>query len=264
MAGPTTLFQTGTHGSRPAASAGCVLYWCTTHSIFYRSDGSAWANLQDLSAVVAAAGTLTTVKDEGTNLSTAVASIDFVGAGVTATGTTAVTVTIPGGVTRSTVGTTSAGASFATARGTYIKKVTLATAGLVASVHGFVKGNAANGLLMTAGILSDNSGAPLSVIAVGSATYVESSSGALVNLGLSTTVRDLSVGMGRWLAAGDYWIGIGMEAAADSRLQLAYNAGSGSDRKFTGSSGGYFADESFQTYGSSDTNDYCIYADIIT
>lgn len=42
-------------------------------------------------------GTVTTVKDEGTNLSTAVTSIDFVGAGVTATGTTAVTVTIPGG-----------------------------------------------------------------------------------------------------------------------------------------------------------------------
>jgi hypothetical protein len=42
-------------------------------------------------------GTLTTVKDEGSNLSTAVVSLDFVGAGVTATGTTAVTVTIPGG-----------------------------------------------------------------------------------------------------------------------------------------------------------------------
>jgi hypothetical protein len=42
-------------------------------------------------------GTVTTVKDEGSTLSTAVTSIDFVGAGVTATGTTAVTVTIPGG-----------------------------------------------------------------------------------------------------------------------------------------------------------------------
>jgi len=40
---------------------------------------------------------VTTVKDEGSNLSTAVVSLDFVGAGVTATGTTAVTVTIPGG-----------------------------------------------------------------------------------------------------------------------------------------------------------------------
>lgn len=50
MSGPTTAFQSGVHGSRPAASAGCVLYWCTTHSILYRSDGSTWATLADLSA----------------------------------------------------------------------------------------------------------------------------------------------------------------------------------------------------------------------
>lgn len=43
------------------------------------------------------AGTITTVKDEGSTLSSAVTDIDFVGAGVTATGTTSVTVTIPGG-----------------------------------------------------------------------------------------------------------------------------------------------------------------------
>lgn len=47
-------------------------------------------------------GTVTTIKDEGTNLSTAVVSVDFVGAGVTATGTTAVTVTIPGGAIANT------------------------------------------------------------------------------------------------------------------------------------------------------------------
>src|SRR5688500_5297990 len=41
-------------------------------------------------------GSALTVKDEGSTLSAAVTSIDFVGAGVTATGTTAVTVTIPG------------------------------------------------------------------------------------------------------------------------------------------------------------------------
>ena len=44
MAGPTTLYQTGVHGSRPAASAGCVLYFCTTHSKVYKSDGSAWTD----------------------------------------------------------------------------------------------------------------------------------------------------------------------------------------------------------------------------
>jgi hypothetical protein len=42
MAGPLTLYQTGVHGSRPAASSGCVLYSCTTHSLIYKSDGSAW------------------------------------------------------------------------------------------------------------------------------------------------------------------------------------------------------------------------------
>lgn len=43
MAGPTLLFQSGVHGSRPAASDGCVLYSCTTHSLVYRSDGTAWS-----------------------------------------------------------------------------------------------------------------------------------------------------------------------------------------------------------------------------
>lgn len=64
-------------------------------------------------------GTLTTVKDEGSTLTTAATSIDFVGAGVTATGTTAVTVTIPGqsGLTycrvrKSTGGTVSSGGAF--------------------------------------------------------------------------------------------------------------------------------------------------------
>jgi hypothetical protein len=42
-----------------------------------------------------AAGSALTVKDEGSSLSTSVTSIDFVGSGVTATGTNSVTVTIP-------------------------------------------------------------------------------------------------------------------------------------------------------------------------
>lgn len=50
MAGPTTIFQTGNHASRPAASAGCVLYSCTDHGLVYRSDGSSWATWATLSA----------------------------------------------------------------------------------------------------------------------------------------------------------------------------------------------------------------------
>lgn len=70
-------------------------------------------------------GTLTTVKDEGSTLSTAVTSIDFVGAGVTATGTTAVTVTIPSGsgaevlITETVLGASAATISFSSIAATW-------------------------------------------------------------------------------------------------------------------------------------------------
>lgn len=51
MAGPGTLYQSGNHASRPASGDGCVIYWCTDHNKFYRDDGSAWADLADLSSV---------------------------------------------------------------------------------------------------------------------------------------------------------------------------------------------------------------------
>ena len=51
MAGPTTLFQSGTTSSRPAASAGCVIYWSTDDEVFYLSDGSSWTELADLSSL---------------------------------------------------------------------------------------------------------------------------------------------------------------------------------------------------------------------
>src|SRR5436190_19648946 len=68
-------------------------------------------------------GTLTTVKDEGTNLSTAATSMDFVGAGVTATGGPAITVTIPGAaitlITETVLGGTSSNVSFTSIPSTY-------------------------------------------------------------------------------------------------------------------------------------------------
>lgn len=44
MAGPSVLYQTGDHASRPAVDAGCVLYSCTDHSKVYVSDASAWSD----------------------------------------------------------------------------------------------------------------------------------------------------------------------------------------------------------------------------
>lgn len=94
MAGPADLYQTGDHASRPAANSGCVLYSCTDHGLVYRSDGSAWSTWLTLPS----AGSTLTVENEGSALATAATTLDFVGAGVTASGTGAEkTITIPGG-----------------------------------------------------------------------------------------------------------------------------------------------------------------------
>ena len=165
-----------------------------------------------------------------------------------------------GASTRATVGTTSAGASFTTARGAYIKKITLASDRYVMSIHAFVKGNAAQTAAMSVFMLSDSSGTPVSVIVPPGAIQKEADNTSVTNLGMSATVRDSSVGVGRYLTAGDYWIGVIFHAAADSRISLAYNSGSGSDRY----ANTYVAtDESFVSYGSSTTHDYCIYADTL-
>jgi hypothetical protein len=87
-----------THANRPAGNA-CPdgsFYSCSTHSLIYKSNfaGNSWATW----ATLGTAGGSLTVEDEGTPLATAATTLDFVGAGVTATGAGAdKTITIPGG-----------------------------------------------------------------------------------------------------------------------------------------------------------------------
>lgn len=204
-------------------------------------------------------GTLTTVKDEGSNLSTAVVSVDFVGAGVTATGTTAVTVTIPGGLIRSTLGTTSVGASFDT-RGMKIKKITLASAGLLASINAHMKGNGTNELSICAVVYSDSGGNPTNLLYVGPIT---TSTPTRVNVAkLNTTARWLTFPIGVWLAAADYWIGVFFTDGTGSANSLAYASGTGSDRTVGGGVVDTPVDSSIQAI-STGTNDYSIYADVL-
>jgi hypothetical protein len=57
--------------------------------------------IRELGVVVASGGSALTIKEDGSNLTTAATSIDFVGAGITATNVgSAVTVTVPTGTTR--------------------------------------------------------------------------------------------------------------------------------------------------------------------
>lgn len=172
-------------------------------------------------------------------------------------------VSASGSVTRTTLGYTTLGGSFKTARGLYLKKITVATAGYLQAIHAGVKGNAANGVLLSAAIMSDNSGTPLSVIAVGSAVYVESSSGTLVNLGLSATARFLSVAMGRWLPAADYWLVVALNAAADSRLQLAYDATTGSTDRSASLVSPAISDQSFNASTNDSTMNLSIYGELL-
>lgn len=75
-----TVFTSGANGLAPASGGG------TTN--FLRADGT-WA--------AAGGGSPITVQDEGSNITTALGTLNFVGAGVTVTGGATAVVTIPGG-----------------------------------------------------------------------------------------------------------------------------------------------------------------------
>jgi hypothetical protein len=75
----------------PLPADGRVIYNTDTHLYNYY-DGTAW------NVLGSGSGGSITVKDEGTVLSTAAVSLDFVGTGITATNVGgAITVTVPGG-----------------------------------------------------------------------------------------------------------------------------------------------------------------------
>lgn len=85
-----------THANRPAANASGLpfgsLYMCSDHSLIYKTDGSAWSTWATLG------GGGVTVQEEGVSLATAGTTLNFTGAGVTASGTTATkTINIPSG-----------------------------------------------------------------------------------------------------------------------------------------------------------------------
>jgi len=183
----------------------------------------------------AGSGTVTTVKDEGSNLSTAVVSLDFVGAGVTATGTTAVTVTIPGGggshsyVGYNTIGGTTENT---TNLRVYMKKITLASAGVIVSIGAYLGQFQDVATSFAAAIYSDIAGA----VGVQLASTTEDT-----HVYESAATPTYTVGwrhrpMGLYCAAGDYWI-----AFRTSASLVLYYDGSGSDRYYT-AGGSYFAD----------------------
>ncbi len=166
----------------------------------------------------------------------------------------------PAGIVHTTLGTTSIGASFQGARGTYLKKITLASAGYVAAIWAGIKGDATNLQGVAAAIYNDSGGAPINVIALGGPALVGDSSTYATGAKLNTTARLVSFGVTAWLAAGDYWLAIKLFGGADNQIYLAYASGTGSDS--TQAAVTTWADSSVTSI-STGTNDHTIYADIL-
>ena len=168
-----------------------------------------------------------------------------------------------GGLSHSTLGTTSLGGSFDTTQKTIMKKVTLAAAGFIAAIRVGVKGQASGSMGLNVGVFSDNSGTPLSVIATNAKTrtILLSTGGLIGEAVLSSTARFIAVPLGLWVPAGDYWIAAIGIASSGNDVQLAYSSGTGSDRTKASTDGFY---DHAMSASSTGTHDYSIYADILS
>lgn len=180
------------------------------------------------------------------------------------TGATGATGSSGTGFSHSTVGTTAAGGSFdnpGAAAKWYYKKVTLSSAGLLSAILAQVKGDNTNGQALTAGLWDDNSGAVGKVIAIANGATRNAGNGNLEQgVLLNTTVRQIAFPIGKYLASGDYWLGVWLGSTVSNSLLIAYNSGTGSDKTQT-TSANFFVD-SPSTTGTS--NDFSVAADIFS
>jgi hypothetical protein len=163
------------------------------------------------------------------------------------------------GIAFSTLGTTSAGSSFATTRGTYAKKITPATKLLIPSIVAFVKGDGSTYVGFTAMIYDDNAGVPGKIIAIAGPGTDVANAHVAAHAKFSTTVRAITFPIGYVAAASTaIWIAIHEEDSVGTMATLAFNSGSGSD--YTRAVAGNAPLDSSITAFSSSSNDYCIYA----
>lgn len=137
-----------------------------------------------------------------------------------------------GGFTHSYIGYNTVGGSTegVTAFRWYLKKVTLASAGLIASVGVYID-NVTNGAVaaVNGAVFEDNAGSPRYVLAGNTSTqefWLDHDSTATAG-----DPRWLHVPVGFYAAAGDYWLGIGINCTTNA--YNVYKDGSGADRYFT-------------------------------
>jgi hypothetical protein len=148
-----------------------------------------------------------------------------------------------GGLTQTYAGYNTIGASTVvmTDRRVYAKKITLANACLLTNIEAYIGGITTQVESLAAAVYSDDAGTPDQIIA----SHGGDVDGA-GSLHLPDGYRWYGVPIGKWLAAGDYWIAVTETSSGTQQLAIAYDAGVGSDRYYL-STGPWFQDYSVVT-----------------
>jgi hypothetical protein len=198
------LLATGDHASRPAASAvgSGALYSCTTHSLLYQSDGSAWSTWATLGGGTVAAADVS-ITDSGAYFTgtDVEAALQELGAGGGGGG---------GGLTQAYEGYNTIGGTadnVATHR-QFLQKVTLANDCLIASIDVYLKGTSAGSAFGVMGhIYDDVAGKPQHLLSIGGVANTTQSLNLYRVAATAGDARWFSTPQGIWLPAGDYWYG---------------------------------------------------------
>lgn len=253
------LLASGNHASRPASGPDGTLYSCTTHNLIYRYTNAGgwvtWATLSSGGSVVTTKGDLFTFDTANARLPVGTDGQVLTADSTQAKGIKWAAVSGGGGLTQSYSGYNTIGGSWenTTTNRVYLKKITLATAGQIATIDMHVRSRSDTVNSFSPVVLKDNSGAPgeLSFLGAGhSATYWGGTTGG--------NGRWLSLACGYWGTAADYWVGFMVDSA--NGLDIAYD-GSGSDHYYD-SGGNWFANGARYTDNTT-TNKYSIRASIL-
>lgn len=168
------------------------------------------------------------------------------------------------GLTHSFLGHNAIGASWETMvqNQPRLKKITLATDGMVAGLAAYMRNNGTeNGQHYRACLYTDNAGTPDQVIF---ARHNDSGFGIYLHPALSTSPgpgRWVGFSLGMWLTAGSYWVGVDTSDSTNA-VDLAYDA-SGTD--VTGNAGGIdiLGDNGYETFTTT-TKNYSIRASLLS
>ncbi len=259
---PSLLFtEQGSTPTTPAASHQRLFIRTSDHLLCY----------------VNSSGTVTPVDTGFANPLTTTGDIIYSSSGTTAArrgiGSTGDVLTVAGGVptwaapstgiTHTTLGTTSVGATgFRSGRGAYVKKVTMASAGVISAIWAHIKGDGSTPIGIAPVIFSDTAAAPINLI-YGPPPVITSSPTHVLSMILNTTARWAVLPVGGWFASGDYWIGFFASVTNSGLLSLAYASGGSDQTQSNAAEQNEPTDSSVQAFTAAAGDNYSIYCDVL-